>query len=672
MCIKSERAGMNDVEILAPAGNKDAFLAALGAGADAIYAGLGTFNARRGAPNFTLKTLKQLTKRAHLLGTRVYVTVNTLILPAEMEEALALVADVWNAGVDAVIVADFGLINQIALRLPGVRIHASTQINAHDAETVRALADLGVARITLARELNLDEIATLVAVGHEAGVEIEVFAHGALCVSHSGQCLFSSLVGRRSANRGLCAQPCRMPYELIDKRGDVQGREAGIGQHVLSPKDLSSIAVIDQLVATGVDSLKIEGRMKSPGYVATVVANYRQALDEMVSAVYRGGEASRTYVSHQSESDAIQSAKPWRPLNFAPTLPALEVSIPSLEAVYNRGYTTGYLTGERGDALMSYSKGAGKEQAGTLAEFAQACIERAQALDISGIEVHKRITLEPVARKKRKVKFGQQSVGVVAVVRSVGAARAALNAEANEAHLDALELIDEEPIAGVVPVLPRVCHNRELEEVLGVAYRFGSAVCSTLGQLRICQERAIPAQAHWSLNATNPATCEVLEQYGVTRIWVSPELSESQISTIARRVETPLGVGIAGMTEMMVTEQCVLMALGACARDCPSCARRRQPNALRDRKGYSFPVRTDRRGRSHIFNAVPLDLIGALPEILASGVQALRLDLETALTDFVPIEVARIRHALIEVYAGRDLPSARENTTRGHFFRGVV
>jgi collagenase-like PrtC family protease len=622
---------MSDIEILAPAGSKDAFLAALGAGADAVYAGLGTLNARRGASNFTLKSLKQCTKRAHLLGSKVYATVNVAILPAEMEEALALVADAWNAGVDAIIAADIGLIAQIVARMPEVRIHASTQINAHDAATVRALADLGVSRVTLARELSLAEISTLVAVGHEAGIEVEVFAHGALCVSYSGQCLFSSLVGRRSANRGSCAQPCRLPYELIDRKGEALAEGCA---HILSPRDLCTIELLDELVATGVDSLKIEGRMKSPGYVATVVADYRAALDR------------------------------------APALSA--PSIPPLDAVYNRGYTAAYLGGERGNEMMSYRKGAGKERSAQLAEFAEACIARAASLDIADIEVHKRIEFEPEPLRKRKVRFGQQSIEVVAVVATVGAARAALNADANEAHLDARELVDEEAIAGMIPILPRVCHDDEFEELLGVAYRFGGAVCSTLGQLRVCAERGIPAQTHWSLNVTNAQTCDELARMGAERVWLSPELSESQINAIARRTAIPLGMGIAGMTEMMVTEHCVLMAQGSCAQDCEDCPRRRGPTALRDRKGYSFPVRTDRSGRSHLYNAVPLDLTGALPEILASGASAVRVDLETALTDFVPVEVARIRHALIDVYAGRDIPSPRENTTRGHFFRGVT
>jgi len=502
-------------------------------------------------------------------------------------------------------------------------------------------------------------------------------------MSYSGQCLFSSLVGRRSANRGQCAQPCRLTYELIDNRGEVL---ADVGAHLLSPKDLCSIELIDELIATGVDSLKIEGRMKSPGYVATVVANYKQALVDAEQGNVFSLPESASFGRASSQSERI-SPEPGEPVVSPEPLSVAEkqfpysasgpteeeiASVPPLTSTYNRGFSEAYLTGERTNEMMSYERGAGKERAGEIAQFARESVDRAQTLDILGIEVFKRIEFEPAPLRKRKVKFGQQSMDVVAVTATVGAARSALNAEANEAHLDARELIDEDPIRGVVPILPRVCHDDEFEELLGVAYRFGGAVCSTLGQLRVCQERDIPAQAHWSLNVTNPYTCEVLKALGATRIWLSPELSELQIAAIARRTEVPLGIGITGMTEIMVTEHCVLMSQGPCAQNCEGCARRRTPTALRDRKGYSFPVRTDLAGRSHIYNAVPLDLTGALGEILASGVSAIRLDLETALSEFVPQEIARIRHALIDVYAGRNDPAPRDNTTRGHFFRGVT
>lgn len=251
----------------------------------------------------------------------MYLTLNVVILPHEMERALSLVDEAWAAGVDAVIVQDLGLMRVIRETIPHVRVHASTQVDAHSGDTVRALARLGVARITLARETSLSEIADLVLAGLAAGVEVESFAHGALCVCYSGQCLLSSLIGGRSANRGLCAQPCRLPYELVDEAGSVL---SSAGAHLLSPKDLASISVLPALVSTGAAALKIEGRMKSPEYVALVTGVYRKALD-------RALELGDAYEVRDGETSVLAEA-------------------------FSRGFSEAYLIGERGNEMMSYRR----------------------------------------------------------------------------------------------------------------------------------------------------------------------------------------------------------------------------------------------------------------------------------------------------------------------------
>lgn len=264
------------------------------------------------------------------------------------------------------------------------------------------------------------------------------------------------------------------------------------------------------------------------------------------------------------------------------------------------------------------------------------------------------------------------SIDIVASVSTLPAAHAALNGTASEAHLAAHELLEAEPERDIVPVLPRICRDSEIEQYLGVAYRFGSAVASTLGQVTTCVQRDIPVQTHWSLNVTNAATVEMLGSMGATRIWLSPELSGRQITDIAHGTKFPVGTAVAGLQEVMVTEHCILMAQGECNQKCEDCLRRKDHFALRDKKGYCFPVKTDATGRSHVFNSVPLDLTEALEEIAFSGVRAVRLDLETALHSFIGKEIARCRNDLIDVYAGREGAKARENTTRGHFYRGVV
>ena len=304
-------------ELLAPAGGPEAFRAAVNNGADAVYLGLGSLNARRGAENFTPRTLADACRYAHVRGSKVYLTANVLVLPSEMQSALELVDEAWTAGVDAVIVQDLGLMRALRRVMPYVRIHASTQLNAHNSPTIAELERLGVARVTLARETSIEEIAQFTAQG---AIEVESFVHGALCMCYSGQCLLSSLIGARSANRGMCAQPCRLPYDLTDDARSL----ASEGQHLLSPKDLAGISLLPRLVEAGVAALKIEGRMKSPEYVALVTGVYREALDRAIAA-------PAAFDVRDGERHVLEEA-------------------------FSRGFTQSYLLGERGNAMMSYRR----------------------------------------------------------------------------------------------------------------------------------------------------------------------------------------------------------------------------------------------------------------------------------------------------------------------------
>lgn len=313
-----ERTDRPTPELLAPAGGREQLVAAVANGADAVYLGLAELNARRGADNFDLESLADATRYAHLHGVRVYLTANVVVLQQEMQGALEMVADAWNAGVDAVIVQDLGLLAMLRRHLPDVRIHASTQIDAHNTATIRELASMGVSRVTLARETSVDEIAGFV---RDGGVEIESFVHGSLCFCYSGQCLMSSVIGARSANRGMCAQPCRMAYDLVAAEGAVAEVP---GRYLLSPKDLAGLDLLPALVGAGVSALKIEGRMKSPEYVATVVAVYRAALDRAVA-----------------NPDAFQASR---------------AEWDMLEEAFSRGFSEAYLSGIRDDRMMSYSR----------------------------------------------------------------------------------------------------------------------------------------------------------------------------------------------------------------------------------------------------------------------------------------------------------------------------
>ena len=260
-------------EVLAPAGDQLALEAAIGAGADAVYFGVDAFNARARAKNFTVERLPETVALLHARRVRAHLTLNTLVFDAEVEAWSEVVRAAEAAGVDAVIVQDLGAVGLVRRIAPELRIHASTQMTCTDAASVELAASLGADRVVLARELSLGDIEHI---ARASAVELEVFVHGALCVAYSGQCLTSEAIGGRSANRGACAQACRLPYELIV---DGELRDLGERAYLLSPQDLEASAHVPRLIELGVRSFKIEGRLKGPEYVAATTRLYRQAVD---------------------------------------------------------------------------------------------------------------------------------------------------------------------------------------------------------------------------------------------------------------------------------------------------------------------------------------------------------------------------------------------------------
>ena len=260
-------------EILAPAGSVDALRAAIHAGADAVYLGGSRFGARAYADNFDRESMIEAIEYSHLYGVKVYMTVNTLFRNDELAQLTGYLAPYYEAGLDAVIVQDLGALREIHLNFPGLPVHASTQMTITTQAAFSLLKEYGVTRIVPARELSLEELSALKK-GSDVP-EVEVFVQGALCYCYSGQCLMSSMLGGRSGNRGRCAQPCRLPYTVCDKMGNPQQK----GLHVLSPKDLCGLEEVPELIRAGVDSFKIEGRMKRAEYVAVCVRAYREVVD---------------------------------------------------------------------------------------------------------------------------------------------------------------------------------------------------------------------------------------------------------------------------------------------------------------------------------------------------------------------------------------------------------
>src|SRR5215213_247621 len=270
-----------EIELLAPAGDRLCITAAVENGANAVYFGLECgFNARARATNLHLDALPEVMSFLHERGVRGYVTLNTLVFPSELKTVEQHIVQLTEAGVDAVLVQDLGLVRLLRAVSPDLAIHASTQMTLTSAECIRAAGELGIERVVLARELSIPEIRTI---HGQTAVELEVFVHGALCVAYSGQCLTSESLGGRSANRGQCAQACRLPYDLVV---DGQVKDLGDKAYLLSPQDLAAYDLIDELADAGVASLKIEGRLKSAHYVAATTQAYRHA----VSAVASGGD----------------------------------------------------------------------------------------------------------------------------------------------------------------------------------------------------------------------------------------------------------------------------------------------------------------------------------------------------------------------------------------------
>lgn len=309
-----------DCEILAPAGSYQCMIAAFNAGADAVYVGGSMFGARAYADNFDTDELISAIDYAHLRGKRLYLTVNTLLKEQELENSLSdYIKPLYEAGLDAVIVQDMGVLRHIKSKFPDLCIHASTQMTVTGVNFAKELKELGVSRIVTARELSYDEIRHIY---EETGLEIESFVHGALCYSYSGQCLLSSLIGGRSGNRGRCAQPCRLPYELYDKNGRALNSTE---KYILSPKDICTLKILPDILKSGVYSLKIEGRMKKPEYVASVVSAYRKYIDilksgseydvdkediDVLKDIYNRGGFSDGYYGRQNGREMMSLYKP--------------------------------------------------------------------------------------------------------------------------------------------------------------------------------------------------------------------------------------------------------------------------------------------------------------------------------------------------------------------------
>ena len=629
-------------ELLAPAGSIDALFAAVSAGADAVYVGGKSFGARAYAKNFDMDELAFATRYCHVHGVKIYVTVNTLIYDKELPALSDYALELYKMGVDAIIATDLGAISEIRRRVPELEIHASTQMSVHNTLGAEVAASLGCKRVVLARELSLDDINS---VTDTASVETEIFLHGALCVCHSGQCLMSSLVGGRSGNRGECAQPCRLPYND--------------GRYPMSLSDLSLASHIPELICSGVSSLKIEGRMKSPDYVYTVTSIYRKLLDEgrranakecekLRAAFSRGGFTDGYFVNNKNgkmtgvrdEEDKIKTrmqeqytpeiikrsvkahfvarrgeqlkltlSLPWRSVTVTGDEPSPAISSPltereAAERISKLGQTLFSLKDE--DITLEIDEGINIPPAKLNALRREA----AEKLEYTGRNA------PDTAPYQRPLKRDSEGSLKTALFLN-GSVYRDMRSRAEHFWFDIvfLPLADYDGTAEGVYIPPIVFDSemRAVREQLSEAVELGAiyALISNISHIPLAREFGLKPIGDFRLNITNTLTRMEYERLGISRAILSPELTLPQARDIGG------GEIIYGRIPLMITERCLMREIA----DCKACGE----VSLTDRYGEKFPIMRESGHRNLILNSV-VTYMGDKKELLyEAGINHLHL-----------------------------------------------
>ena len=619
-------------ELLSPAGSILSLKAAIEGGADAIYIGGSAFNARMKAKNFDENELKLGIELAHEYGVKVYIAANTLILDRELDEYLRAAERAYLLSADAMIIADVGAASEVKKRIP-IELHASTQLSGHNVDAAKRLYEAGFSRMVLAREMPKEDIERFC---KESPIESEVFVHGALCVCHSGQCLFSSVVGGRSGNRGECAQPCRLPYKSKNKKGE---------SYPLSLKDLSLAEHITELCNMGVSSFKIEGRMKSPEYVRDVTARWRALIDanknadkrdmEYFASVFgRGGHTDAYFVRNinskmlgvRSETDKKESASLVKfeditrkiPIELTAKIKRGEPS--SLSAMIGEKCVTVYgavpdeaRTAPISEDLLRRNL---SKLGGTVYSLLRLDIELDEGLilPISAINALRREAIEKINEKTKSVS-SRTEADFIEAKKSLPAKkreniRSAVFYQPEKIPADAkdyfnyiyipLEKYQNYSGSGYGVMLPEVIFDSErdtVEKLLKNAYELGArdALIGNIGHIELAKKYGFKLHGDLRLNAFNNSSVAELEKMGFEDVILSPELTLRQI----RDIGGATAVCVYGRLPLMITEKCVGRELGSC-ENCEA------GNAkLTDRRDIEFPVLKRFGHRSVIFNSVP-------------------------------------------------------------------
>lgn len=692
------------IELLSPAGSPEAVIAAVQNGADAIYMGLGNFNARRGAKNFTDEEFERSMRYCRIRGCKVYVTLNTLVNDREIAQAVESARLASQLGADGIIIQDLGLAYAIRQALPDIPLHASTQMSIHNLAGVEAAAEMGMTRAVLARELSLEQIKFIT---QHASIETEVFVHGALCFCQSGQCYMSALIGRRSGNRGMCAQPCRMQYSLGGRMDD----------YPMSLKDNCLVDRLRELEDAGVACLKIEGRMKRPEYTAIVTKIYSKALKEHRQPSAEEMETLEKAFSRQGFTQGYFNGDK---KDMFGRREEPDKDTEKLFTLARKGYSEGelrrvpvhfYTVAEKGmpvkaiafdnDGNRAAAMGGVPEKArgqGLTATYITEqmfktggtpynCVEnRAQTdpglyLPASEInDLRRRLVSElseqrakpPIRRvgklpekPKGKLPTGDPAmIFQVLTEEQLSPELAALKPQYLYVPLtlmtEKLDLLRPFAEQGTIPVavLPRVIADNEAAAVYDMLSRMfdqgvNEALVGNLGHAMLAKKAGMKLRGDFGLNTFNALSMEVIRQAGFISATASFELRLSQIRDMIKPLDTELI--IYGRIPLMVSDQCIIRhSAGRC--NCQT------PGQMADRMGSVFPVVKEFGCRNVIYNAHKLYLADKAEDVYAAGAWGLRMMFTT--------EGMRECVEVAKGYMG--LSDYKPNVlTRGLYYRGV-
>lgn len=694
---------MSKIELLAPAGNFDCLVAAVQNGADAVYLAGKSFGARSFADNFDISELEKAVDYCHVRGVKVYVTVNTLVLDDELEQLVLYMSELSQMGVDAIIVQDLGVLELAGKYVPELPIHVSTQMTIHNHKGIEFLKKYNVKRVVLSRELSLEDIKNI---SENVDIELEVFGHGALCMCYSGQCLLSSIIGGRSGNRGKCAQPCRLPYSANEKKDK---------SFIMSLKDLISLEHINYMSEIGIASLKIEGRMKGPAYVAAVVRVYRKYIDnpqkvsledfELLNSVFNRGGLTDGYLTNKTGKEMFALDKPDNPylkggaslekelrqsLNGENKKIEIEGKItikdgePTVFTVWNSRVMISFACTEVPEKAVKNAIDSDSviiqlnKTGSTPFKFKNIKAEIGDGLFISAgklnkirrgaLELFEKELIRSYKRQRCSIAFDLNiedkkiSHSFVCEVTDIKQYKAVMNKPFDKLYvpigiIKANKRITDGFKAKTVIVLPAILREKEFNIYVDFAKAllnegYHGILIHNISLIDVFSGYNI--YGGFRMNVFNSVTDMFLSEHGFACCELSPELTLNQIRNMKKSV--PAQVMVYGRLPLTVSENCLIRNGSACP-----C---KNNNYITDRMGMKFPVIKDGDiCRSVILNCKKTFMGFDMEKIINAGISSSRI----YFSDETPDECVKICDTFLK---GGDYRP--EDFTNGHFFKGVT